>query len=216
MVDFEQGYDDRVNSFIEARKRLKPVLECVNGSTVPLMHIFGQSHIDLAWMWPKAETERKAARTLSTQTALIDEYPDYIFFMPQPPLYIMLKNRYPDLYQRVLERVMEGRIMPEGAMWIEADTNMPSGEPDKTVYLRQKIFNEEFGIDSVLLWLPDTFGFSAALPQIAAGCGVKYFATQKILRSYYDADPFPYNIFMWEGIDGTQILTHIFKRTIRT
>ncbi|MDI9482696.1 MAG: glycoside hydrolase family 38 C-terminal domain-containing protein [Bacillota bacterium] len=213
MVDFEQGYDDRVNSFIEARKRLKPVLECVNGSTVPLMHIFGQSHIDLAWMWPKAETERKAARTLSTQTALIDEYPDYIFFMPQPPLYIMLKNRYPDLYQRVLERVMEGRIMPEGAMWIEADTNMPSGESLIRQFIYGKrFFNEEFGIDSVLLWLPDTFGFSAALPQIAAGCGVKYFATQKILRSYYDADPFPYNIFMWEGIDGTQILTHIFKK----
>lgn len=110
-----------------------------------------------------------------------------------------MKNRYPDLYQRVLERVMEGRIMPEGAMWIEADTNMPSGESLIRQFIYGKrFFNEEFGIDSVLLWLPDTFGFSAALPQIAAGCGVKYFATQKILRSYYDADPFPYNIFMWE------------------
>jgi len=213
IVDFEQGYEERVNSFIEARKRLKPVLECVNGSTAPLMHIFGQSHLDLAWLWPKAETERKAARTLATQAALIDEYPEYIFFMSQPPLFIMLKNRYPDLYGRVLKRIKEGRIMPEGAMWIESDTNLPSGESLIRQFLYGKrFFKQEFGIDSVLLWLPDTFGFSAALPQIAAGCGVKYFATQKILRSYYDADPFPYNIFMWEGIDGTQILTHIFKK----
>lgn len=213
IVDFEQPYEKRVQGFKLCRKKLKPLLQCVNGSTMPLMYIFGQSHLDLAWLWTLNETKRKAGRTLSTQLALMDEYPDYKFFITQPPLFIMLKEHYPELYKRVLEKVHNGQIMPEGGMWVEPDTNMPSGESLVRQFIYGKrFFMEEFGIDSKLLWLPDTFGFSAALPQIAKGCGIKYFSTQKIVRNYYEGDPFPYNIFMWEGIDGTQILTHIHKK----
>lgn len=213
IVDFEQPYEKRVQSFRKCRERLKPLLECVNGTTMPLMYIFGQSHLDLAWLWTSNETIRKAARTLSTQLALLDEYPGYRFFMTQPPLFVMLKEHYPELYERVLEKIKNGRIMPEGGMWVEADTNMPSGESLIRQFLYgKKFFREEFGIDSKLLWLPDTFGFSAALPQIAKGCGIEYFSTQKIVRNYYEGDPFPYNIFMWEGTDGTQVLTHIHKK----
>jgi len=143
----------------------------------------------------------------------MDEYPDYRFFITQPPLFLMLKEHYPKLYRRVLEKVHNGQIMPEGGMWVEPDTNMPSGESLVRQFIYGKrFFMDEFGIDSILLWLPDTFGFSAALPQIAKGCEIKYFSTQKIIRNYYEGDPFPYNIFMWEGIDGTQILTHIHKK----
>lgn len=213
IVDFEQPYEKRVQSFRECRERLKPLLQCVNGSTMPLMYIFGQSHLDLAWLWTVNETRRKAARTFSTQLALLDEYSDYKFFVTQPPLFAMLKELYPKLYERVLEKVRNGQIMPEGGMWVEADTNLPSGESLIRQFIYgKKFFREEFGIDSKLLWLPDTFGFSAALPQIAKGCGIKYFSTQKIVRNYYEGDPFPYNIFFWEGIDGTQILSHIHKK----
>lgn len=213
IVDFEQPYQKRVQSFKKCRERLKPLLQCVNGSTMPLMYIFGQSHLDLAWLWTKNETERKAGRTLSTQLALMDEYPEYKFFITQPPLFVMLKEHYPKLYERVLDKIKNGQIMPEGGMWVEPDTNLPSGESLIRQFVYGKnFFMEELDIDSKLLWLPDTFGFSAALPQIAAGCGIKYFSTQKIIRNYYEGDPFPYNIFMWEGIDGTQILSHIHKK----
>ena len=213
IVDFEQPYEKRVQSFRLCRERFKPLLQCVNGTTAPLMYIFGQSHLDLAWLWTINETKRKAGRTLSTQLALMDEYPDYKFFISQPPIFTIIKKHYPKLYKRILEKVRNGQIMPEGGMWVEADTNLPSGESliRQFVY-GKRFFKEEFGIDSKLLWLPDTFGFSAALPQIATGCGIKYFSTQKIVRNYYEADPFPYNIFIWEGIDGTRILSHIHKK----
>ena len=213
IVDFEQPYQERVASFKKGRERLKPLLECVNGSTAPLMYIFGQSHLDLAWLWPKAETERKSGRTLATQMALMDEYPNYRFFMTQPPLFEMIKEHYPSLHDRILGKVESGQIMPEGGMWVESDTNLPSGESlVRQLLYGKRYFRETFGIDSKLVWLPDCFGFSAALPQIMAGCGIRYFSTQKLLRFYNDGDPFPFNIFMWEGIDGTQILSHIHKK----
>ena len=118
IVDYEQPYEKRVQSFRQCRERLKPLLQCVNGSTMPLMYIFGQSHLDLAWLWTLNETKRKAGRTLSTQLALMDEYPDYRFFITQPPLFLMLKEHYPKLYRRVLEKVHNGQIMPEGGMWV--------------------------------------------------------------------------------------------------
>ncbi len=114
IVDFEQPYRERVESFRRARERLKPLLDCVNGSRAPLMYIFGQSHLDLAWLWPKVETARKSARTLATQLALLDEYPDYRFFMCQPPLFAMLKENYPQLYARLMDKVQSGQIMVEG------------------------------------------------------------------------------------------------------
>jgi alpha-mannosidase len=213
IVDFELPYEKRISTFKSCRERLAPLLKCVNGSTSPLMYIFGQSHLDLAWLWPLKETERKIGRTMSTQLEMMDEYPEYKFFITQPPLFEMLKKHYPQLYKRVLDKVEQKQIMPEGGMWVEPDTNLPSGESliRQFVY-GKKFFSQQLGIESKLLWLPDTFGFSAALPQIATGCGIEYFSTQKIVRNYHDADPFPYNIFMWEGIDGTSILTHIHHR----
>lgn len=211
LVDFELPYEQALETFRACREKLKKVLQCVNGSTAPVMYIFGQSHLDLAWLWPVDETIRKCARTLSTQISLMDEYPNYRFLLSQPPIYIMLKEHYPQLYERVKEKIKSGQIIPEGGMWVEADTNIPGGESlIRQLMYGKKFFSEELGITSELLWLPDVFGFSAALPQILKGCGIKYFATQKILRNYYEGDPFPYNVFMWEGIDGSQILTHIY------
>lgn len=214
IVDFELPYEERIKTFKACRERLKRLLLCVNGSTAPTMFIFGQSHLDLAWLWPFAETERKCARTLATQLALMDEYPDYRFLLTQPPLFLVLKEKYPELYERVKEKIQAGQIMPEGGMWVEADTNLPGGESLIRQFIYGKrFFREEFGINSELLWLPDVFGFSAALPQIMKGCGIKYFCTKKIFDNYNGGDPFPYNLFMWEGIDGSRVLTHIIRKS---
>ena len=211
MVDFELPQPEMMTTIRAARERLKPVLACFNGSTAPLMFAFGHAHLDVAWLWPLEETERKIGRTLANQLALMEEYPEYRFLQSQAHLYRMVKARYPQLYQRVRQAVREGQLMPEGGMWVEADTNLSGGEALIRQFLHGKrFFKEEFGVESELLWLPDVFGYSGALPQIMRGCGIRYFATAKIFWTYNGGDPFPYNTFIWEGIDGSTVLAHLF------
>lgn len=210
IVDYELPYEDRFETFKIARKRLKPLMHCQNGSTVPSMCVFGHAHLDVAWLWPLAETERKCARTFSTQLSLIEEYPEYKFLQSQPHLYQMLKIRYPDIYDKVKAEVDKGSIVPEGGMWLEADTVVTGGESLIRQFIYGKrFFKEEFGVDSKILWLPDVFGYSAVLPQIMLGCGVKYFSSSKIFWAYYGGEPFPFNTFLWEGIDGSRVLVHL-------
>ncbi|MBQ5653226.1 MAG: hypothetical protein IIV28_00305, partial [Alistipes sp.] len=129
------------------------------------------------------------------------------------PILEWLKELYPDVYARVKEKVKEGKFYPEGALWVESDTNIPSGES----LIRQFVwgkrwFRKELGVDSKMAWMPDTFGFSAVLPQIMKKCQIPYFATQKLIRQDPECQPFPYNIFWWEGMDGSRILSHTFKK----
>src|SRR4030042_3033969 len=110
------------------RKRLQPLLACVNGSTTPTFFAFGHAHIDVAWLWPFAETDRKIARTVINQLSLMEEYPDYRFLQSQPQLFRMLKDHYPELYERFKHALLAGKVIPDGAMWVEADTNITAGE----------------------------------------------------------------------------------------
>jgi alpha-mannosidase len=209
-VHFELPGEAFLRTVEACRERLKPLLECINGSTVPTLYAFGHAHIDVAWLWPLAETERKCIRTFSNQLTLMEEYPEYRFLQSQPQLYQMVKTSHPDLYESVVKAVHEGNIIPEGGMWVESDTNIPSGESLIRQFLHGKrFFKEEFGVDCELLWLPDVFGYSGSLPQIMRGCGIKYFSTQKIFWTYSGGDPFPYNTFIWEGIDGSEVLVHL-------
>ncbi len=206
----ELPWDEAIASFRAARKRLRPLLACRNGSTAPRLYCFGHSHIDVAWLWPLAETERKCARTFATQLALMEEYPDFKYLQSQPFLYTLTRRLYPELYARIRAAVRRGQWIPEGGMWVEPDTNITGGESLIRQFIHGKrFFREEFGVESRLMWLPDVFGYSGALPQIMAGCGMQYFSTQKIFWSYNGGDPFPYNSFWWEGIDGTRIFSHI-------
>lgn len=212
-ADFELPEAELTASAVEADRYLKPLLACKNGSTAPEYTVFGQSHLDLAWLWPVEETMRKAARTYSNQLALMEEYPDYKFLLCEPPILEYLKEFYPDVYRRVKEKAAAGAFCPEGAVWIECDTNIPSGESLIRQLVRgRRWFREELGVDSQMAWMPDTFGFSAALPQIMKKCGVLYFATQKLTRQDPEAEPFPYNLFWWEGLDGSRVLSHLFKK----
>ncbi|EHB62747.1 alpha-mannosidase [Paenibacillus lactis] len=197
----------------QCRSLMEPLLSCENGSTAPTLYLMGQSHLDVAWLWPIAETKRKIARTLSNQLALMEEYPEYTYTQSQPYLFQLVKTLYPELYARIKQAVKEGKIIPEGSMWVEPDTNLPSGESLIRQALHGKrFFKEEFGVDNEMLWLPDVFGYSGNLPQIMKGCGIKYFGSVKLFGTYDNiADPFPHNTFLWEGIDGSKILTHLLN-----
>jgi alpha-mannosidase len=210
IVDFEVPAAEMLATVRAGRERLKPLLECTNGSTAPEMFAFGHSHIDVAWLWPLQETERKAGRTMATQLALMAEYPEYKFLQSQPHLFWMLQQRYPDIYARLKDAAYNGQFIVEGGAWVEPDTNISGGEALIRQFVHGKRFyQDEFGVDCELLWLPDVFGYSGALPQIMRGCGVKYFSTQKIFWAYHGGDPFPYNTFIWEGIDGSEVFVHL-------
>lgn len=210
VVDLELPEVERDKTLVEGRKVLAKALACKNGSTAPVMHCFGHSHIDVAWLWTLEETERKCVRTFSNQLALMDEYPEYKFLQSQAYLYDRVKTLYPDLYKRIKEAVKRGQWLVEGSMWVEADTNVSGGEALIRQFIKGKqFFKDEFGIDTELMWLPDVFGYSGAVPQIMKGCGIKWFSTQKIFWTYNGGDPFPYNIFWWQGIDGTKILSYL-------
>jgi alpha-mannosidase len=209
-VDLELPRAELLETVCAGRAALKPLLACVNGSSAPLMYCFGHSHIDVAWLWPLPETERKCRRTFATQLALMDEYPEYIFLQSQAHLYQMVKSLYPALYNRLKRAAKRGQWVPDGGMWVEPDTNLAGGESLIRQFMHGKrFFKEEFGVENELMWLPDVFGYSGALPQIMQGCSIKYFSTQKIFWAYNGGDPFPYNTFWWEGIDGSRILAHI-------
>jgi alpha-mannosidase len=210
IVDYELSRVEMLETVRACRQRLKPLLDCVNGSTTPTLFAFGHAHIDVAWLWPLAETGRKVARTLASQLALMEEYPEYKFLQSQPHLFHMAKTRYPKLYERIKTAVRAGQLIAEGSSWVEPDTNITGGESLIRQFIYGKrFFREEFGVECKLLWLPDVFGYSGALPQIMLGCGIKYFSTQKIFWAYHGGDPFPYNTFTWEGVDGSEVLVHL-------
>lgn len=211
LVDFELPEDEMLATMEAGRRRLKPLLEKRNGPTMPTLYAFGHAHIDVAWLWPLQETERKMARTVINQLALMEEYPDYRFLQSQPHLYSMLEAHYPELFGRFTQAVRQGKVIADGGMWVEADTNVSGGESlIRQILYGKQYYRERLGVESDILWLPDVFGYSGALPQILTGCGMKGFTTQKITWAYGGGDPFPYNTFWWVGIDGSAIPAHIF------
>lgn len=211
-ADVEAEWDKLPQILQEADKELKPLLDCVNGSTAPCFSIFGQSHLDLAWLWTLEETKRKAARTYGNQLTLMEEYPEYRFLLCEPPILEYLKEYYPDVWKRVKQKVKEGQIYADGAVYVESDMNMPCGESLVRQFLYGKEwFEKELSTDSTVAWMPDTFGFPASLPQIMKKARVDYFTTQKLTRQDPECEPFPYNHFWWQGIDGSRVLSHVYK-----
>lgn len=176
--------------------------------TIPgTMHMVGQSHIDVAWLWPVRETVRKVSRTFSTVCALMDRYPNFKYSQSQPLLYAFVKDNHPELYERIKQRVAEGRWELVGGMWVEPDLNIPSGESlVRQMLYGQMFFEREFGKRSGIEWLPDTFGYCASLPQLLKLAGIEYFMTTKL--GWNDTNKFPYDLFRWVGIDGTSIIAY--------
>lgn len=167
----------------------------------------GHTHIDCAWLWTLAQTREKVQRSFSTVLSLMRRFPEYRFMSSQALLYRYLKEEAPEVFEEVKRAVKEGRWEVEGAMWVEADCNLTSGESlVRQVVYGKEFFRREFGVENKVLWLPDVFGYSAALPQILRKCNVDWFLTSKI--SWNETNPMPYDTFAWQGIDGTPLPTY--------
>lgn len=187
---------------------LKPHLRRKGGSPDLSLSAIGHCHLDLAWLWPIRETRRKGARSFATALDLMDRYPDYRFGASQPQLYQWIKEDHPALYRRIARRIADGRWEAQGAMWVEADTNLSGGEAlVRQIVHGKQFFQREFGVEIDHLWLPDVFGYTAALPQILAKAGIRYFMTQKLSWSKFNN--FPHRSFRWQGLDGSEVLAHM-------
>lgn len=168
----------------------------------------GNCHIDTAWLWPFAETKRKVARSWATQIDLMHRYPEHVFTCSQAQQYKWLEQDYPKLFEQVAAMIKKGSFEPIGGTWVEMDTNMPSGEALVRQFLfGQRLFRSRFNKTCKVFWLPDTFGYSAQLPQLARLAGMKHFFTQKL--SWNNINNFPHSTFNWQALDGSQVLTHM-------
>ncbi|NEG54389.1 alpha-mannosidase [Bifidobacterium platyrrhinorum] len=202
-------YDERdiAGTLAGARAELAGVLAEPAASSA-IEHIaIGHAHIDSAWLWPVRETRRKVARTVANVLALMDEDPDFTYAMSSAQQYEWLEAEHPDLFARMRRRIDEGRFIPVGGMWVESDNMVPAGESlVRQITFGRRYFKEHLGVTPRGVWLPDSFGYTGSWPQIARRAGFDWFLTQKI--SWNDTTKFPHHSFMWEGVDGTRILTH--------
>ncbi|SEN94120.1 alpha-mannosidase [Actinacidiphila rubida] len=199
--------DDVAGTAADARAALAPALAAPAHASAHRVSAVGHAHIDSAWLWPQRETIRKVARTASNVTALMDDHPEFVFAMSQAQQLAWIKEHRPEVFARVQEKVAAGQFVPVGGMWVESDTNMPGGEALARQFTHGKRFYlEEFGIETREVWLPDSFGYTAALPQLVKLSGSTWFLTQKI--SWNQTNAFPHHSFWWEGLDGSRVFTH--------
>ncbi len=201
-------YSDDYRNADAARAELIGQLSLPAARSAMNVYALGNTHIDTAWMWTVEESIKKCARTFSSQLELMELDSDYIFGASQAQHYAWMKAYYPELYQRIGQRVAEGRWELHGGMWVEADCNIPDGESLIRQFLYGKnFFMDEFRVEVKNLWLPDVFGYAASLPQIVSKCRCDSFLTTKL--TWNDSNVFPYSSFRWRGIDGSEVAVHI-------
>ena len=172
------------------------------------IRIIGNSHIDMAWLWPWTETVEVVRNTFQSVLDLMREYPDFKFTMSSARTYEWMQEKYPDLYAQIEKRVKEGRWEIIGGMWVEPDLNMPDGESlVRQILVGKRYFQKNFGVDVKIGWNPDSFGYNYQLPQIYKKTGMDYFVTQKLLWAH-EFTTFPYKLFWWQAPDGSKLLTY--------
>lgn len=174
----------------------------------PTVAVCGHTHIDMAWLWRLTHTVHKGARSFATVLHLMERYPEYCFSQSSPLLYEMIEKEYPKLFNKICEKIDEGRWEVTGGMWVEPDTNIPGGESlVRQLLLGKKYIRERFHKDTTILWLPDVFGYSWVLPQILKKSGIRLFWTNKMSWNQYNR--IPYDTFYWRGMDGSEIMTQL-------
>lgn len=207
MLDLRKPYSEEFYASIEkARNYLRQTFYREINENAPMVSAIGHTHIDIAWLWTVEQTREKVLRSFSTVLRLMEEYEDYKFMSSQPILYQFVKEQAPEMYEKIKERVREGRWEVDGGMWLESDCNLTGGESLVRQLLKGRRFiKEEFDKESKSLWLPDAFGYSAAIPQILKKSGIPYFMTTKIAWNQYNQ--LPNDTFIWKGIDGSEVFT---------
>jgi alpha-mannosidase len=190
------------------RAVLAPVLAVPAGESGHRVLAAGHAHIDSAWLWPVRETRRKCARTFSSAVTLMDQRPDFVFACSSAQQYAWVQEGHPELFERIRAKVAAGQFVPVGGMWVESDTNLPGGEAlARQMIEGKRFFLDEFGVETRDVWLPDSFGYTGALPQIVRAAGSRWFLSQKL--SWNDTNRMPHHSFHWEGIDGSRVLAHL-------
>jgi len=198
---------DIAGTAVAARALLGDVLARPANASAHTISAVGHAHIDSAWLWPLRETKRKTARTFSNVTTLAGEYPEFVFACSQAQQYAWVKEHYPEVFARIQDAVKAGQWIPVGGMWVEADGNLPGSEAlARQLIHGKRFFLEEFGVECDGVWLPDSFGYTAAYPQLARLAGMRWFLTQKL--SWNQTNRLPHHTFWWEGIDGSRVFTH--------
>jgi alpha-mannosidase len=203
--------EDRA-SLEHAAETLAGDLERLRGRFPPTggLLLSGHAHLDLAWLWPLDETRRKARRTYHTVTGLMDRYPELTFNQSSAQIYAFIEEDDPQLFEKIQEAVAASSWEPIGGMWVEPDTNMPCGESlVRQLLYGQRYFHAKFGATHDVCWLPDCFGFTPGLPQLLRGAGIQGFFTHKL--NWSETNRFPYDLFWWEGLDGSRVLAHGFN-----
>lgn len=190
-----------------SRRIIKEALDSLNEETHHEIVAVGHAHLDTAWLWPLSVTRLKMAHTTTVQLGLMERFPEHVFVHSQASQYEWLEEEHPDLFERVKKAIRKGQWEPLGSMWVEADCNLTGGESLIRQFLYgRRYFQEKFGVNTVDMWLPDVFGYSAALPQILTKFGIKAFLTQKL--SWNQFNKIPHHTFWWQGTDGSKIWTH--------
>jgi alpha-mannosidase len=205
----QQTFDASLTAALGKLGALDPVLKQYSIRAV------GNSHIDMAWLWPSSETTDVVRNTFSTALQLMNEYPNYIYAQSTAQASAWLEEKYPDIFAEIKKRVAEGRWELVGGMWVEPDLNMPDGESQvRQLLIGKRYFQDKFGVDVRVGWNPDSFGYNWQLPQIYKKSGVDYFVTQKM--SWNDTTPFPYKLFWWQSPDGSRVLTYFPHNYVNT
>ena len=198
----QAGFDASLRTAQTKLEVLKPWLQQFT------IRLVGNSHIDMAWLWPWTETVEVVRNTFQSVLDLMREYPDFKFTMSSARAYEWMQEKYPDLFSQIEQRVKEGRWEIIGGMWVEPDLNMPDGESlVRQILVGKRYFQKNFGVDVKIGWNPDSFGYNWQLPQIYAKSGIGYFVTQKLLWAH-EFTTFPYKLFWWQAPDGSRLLTY--------
>jgi alpha-mannosidase len=208
LIDFRPGDPERFAASLEAaRVRADAIYADADADAMPEIVATGHTHIDVAWLWRVRETRQKMARSMANALALMDEYDDYRFMYNQGVLLDYLDKDYPELFERLSGQVKAGRFEIEGALWLEPDVVIASGESlVRHIVKGSRYHQDKFGVKPRIVWLPDTFGYTAALPQLMTQSGLDIFITHKM--SWNDTNRMPHEIFFWQGLDGTQVPTY--------
>jgi len=208
LIDWaDPGSDDFYASIANANDFITKTVSAFSKTSPITVTAIGHTHIDVAWLWRLKHTREKIARSFATALKLMERYPEYIFLQSQPQLYAYIKEDYPEIYEKIKAKITAGKWEVDGAMWVEADCNISSGESlVRQILHGRKFIKEEFNQEINYLWLPDVFGYSWALPQILKKSGINTFMTTKISWSQYNR--MPHDTFTWRGIDGSEVLTH--------
>ncbi len=196
----------------EARQEVARRIEEIKKDYPPAgrLALTGHAHLDLAWLWPVAESRRKARRTFASVLGLIKRHEDFVFNQSSAQLYAWIEEQDPEMFQELRRHVLDGRWEPVGGSWVEPDCQMPGGESFvRQLLYGQRYFESRFGRRSTVAWLPDTFGFSPAIPQLLRGAGMTGFFTYKL--NWSEANKFPHDLFLWEGLDGSRVVAHAFE-----